>query len=324
VKIVLFPGQGSQYVGMGKDIAHTSEVARRVFQEVDDCVGLPISLTMMEGDPELLRRTDYAQPAIFAVSVALIRMLEEEGVSFSSTANFTAGHSLGEYSALYAAGVFSVGDGARLLQKRAMLMQQVSDENSSGTMRAFLGISAKELMPVVEHIRETEKPDLICDLANDNSSQQVVLSGYKYDLDIVEHVLRTKHMTKCINLSVGGAFHSRLMDPVKPLFKEYVNNTIMHDPKIPVIMNTTSKPVISCDEIRDCMINQVCSTVLWKDTVDYCVEQGVGTFIEIGPGKVISKMIARENAIKEKNCSVSSIQNIDDMKKFLSKHIQED
>ena len=297
----LFPGQGSQAVGMGRDLFEGSRAARDVFEEIDDALGRRLSEVIFEGPEETLRRTENAQPAIAAVSLACFKAIEEMQGEAPSPAMY-AGHSLGEYTALAACGVLSVADTARLVVERGRLMQMACDERPGG-MAALIGID--EL--AVGHVcRETGTT-----MANINSAQQIIISGDQTNLAQAIDLAAARGAKKCILLKVGGAFHSPHMAPAHSGLAEAINSFPFRDPVVPIIGNVDARPLLAAAEIKEELAQQLMSCVQWNRSVEYMMAEGVGEFVEIGPGKVLTGLVRRINrGAKVANvCDLASVKS---------------
>lgn len=283
----LFPGQGSQYVGMGRDLYEQSRSARRVFQEVDEALGTHFSRILFEGPEELLRRTENAQPAIVTVSMATLKAMEEElGPEVLKRPSLVAGHSLGEYTALVVAGVLDFYEAIRLVRERGRLMQEAS-ERSPGGMAAILGLDE---VTVEEICLETG-----VQIANVNGDDQIIVSGDRLSLARAMDLATARGAKKTIPLAVSGAFHSSLMWPARERFAETLARVRLRDPRIPIVANCTGRPLTTPRQIEVELLNQICRCVQWKRSVHYMLESGVSSFVEIGPGRVLSSLIKRIN-----------------------------
>ncbi len=279
----IFPGQGSQSVGMGKDLYLNSVAAREVFQEVDDVLGQSLSRAMFDGPADALTRTDNAQPAILTASIAAWRALEE-ATETVAVSDMTAGHSLGEYSALVVAGVLSVSDAVKLVCERGRLMQFACDERPGG-MAALIGIDE---VTVAEICREAG-----VDISTINTPEQIIIAGEHHGLAMALDMASARGAKKAIPLSVGGAFHSGLMSPAQSGLNEVIDSIDFSEPLMPVIGNVDARPLSSAAEIRDELKRQLTSCVQWKRGVQYMLDSGVSSFVEIGNGRVLAGMIRR-------------------------------
>jgi len=288
-KALVFPGQGSQTVGMGKDLADNFPVARQVFEEVDAALGEKLSAIIFAGPQETLTLTENAQPAIMATSIAALRVLETEtGFKVSEQAAFVAGHSLGEYSALCAAGTLSLADTARLVKKRGKAMQQAVPQGQ-GAMAALLGV---DYAVASEIAREATGSD-VCAVANDNAPGQVVVSGSKEAVLRAIEIAKTKGAKRAILLDVSAPFHSALMRPAAAIMDEALAATKINAPCVPLIANVTAKAESDAATIRRLLVEQVTGMVRWRESVQYLAAQGVTRVIEIGAGKVLSGLNKR-------------------------------
>jgi [acyl-carrier-protein] S-malonyltransferase len=284
-----FPGQGSQAVGMGKALGEAYPQARAVFEEVDAALGRSLSTIMFEGPDETLRLTENAQPALMAVSMAVVRVLESEGVSVSKSAAFVAGHSLGEYSALCAAGAFSLGDAARLLDIRGRAMQAAVPVGQ-GAMAALLGL---DLATAKEVAAEAGKGE-VCDVANDNAPGQIVVSGTLAAVERAIEIAKGRGAKRAVALPVSAPFHCRLMAPAAETMAEALARVAISAPSTPVIANVTASPSTDPDDIRRHLVEQVTGMVRWTESVKWLTgEGGIDTLIELGAGKVLTGLARR-------------------------------
>ncbi|MFT3988942.1 ACP S-malonyltransferase [Aestuariivirga sp.] len=284
-----FPGQGSQAVGMGKALADAFPSARTVFDEVDGALGQKLSALMWDGPEADLTLTENAQPALMAVSMAVVRVLEQEfGISVGGTAKFVAGHSLGEYSALAAAGTFSLADTARLLKTRGKAMQAATPVGT-GAMAALLGLDFAAASAVAAQAAEGE----VCQAANDNSDGQVVISGSKAAIDRALVIAKEKGAKRAILLPVSAPFHCALMQPAADAMAEALSKVTMNAPSVPVIANVIAGPLSDPAAIRESLVRQVTGTVRWRECVGYMAQHGVTTFCELGSGKVLTGLLKK-------------------------------
>ncbi|MER2534726.1 MAG: ACP S-malonyltransferase [Rhizobiaceae bacterium] len=283
-----FPGQGSQTVGMGRELAEAFPEARRVFEEVDDALGEKLSSVIWEGPEETLTLTANAQPALMAVSLAAMRALETRGVSLKDKAAYVAGHSLGEYSALAAAGMFSVADTARLLRIRGNAMQKAVPAGE-GAMAAILGLD----QPSVEAACAQAASDGPCQIANDNGGGQLVISGSKAGVEAAAKLATDKGAKRAIMLPVSAPFHSTLMTPAAEAMRAALAGVRKSAPVVPVIANVVVRPLSDPDEIAARLVEQVTGRVRWRETVEWFSANGVKTLYEVGAGKVLSGLARR-------------------------------
>ncbi|MDR3467920.1 MAG: ACP S-malonyltransferase, partial [Xanthobacteraceae bacterium] len=284
-----FPGQGSQAVGMGKALAEAFPAARAVFDEVDAALGERLTVTMWDGPAETLQLTENAQPALMAVSLAALRVLETEGgVSVVRDAAFVAGHSLGEYSALAAAGAISISDTARLLRVRGRAMQKAVPVGV-GAMAALLGLDYDAAVAVASEAAQGQ----ICDAANDNGGGQVVVSGHREAVDRAVEIAKGRGAKRAMLLPVSAPFHCRLMQPAADAMAAALAGVEIKPPVVPVVANVLAAPVTAPDEIRRRLVEQVTGTVRWRESVAYMAANGVRLFVEIGAGKVLSGLVKR-------------------------------
>jgi len=291
----VFPGQGSQAVGMGRALADNFAVAREVFEEVDEALGEKLSAIMWDGPIETLTLTANTQPALMAASIAALRVLEAEaGLDLVRDATFVAGHSLGEYSALAAAGGLSLADTARLLRLRGTAMQAATPVGT-GAMAAILGLDFDKVAAVAAEASQGE----VCEIANDNAPGQVVVSGHAAAVERACEIARREGASRAIALTVSAPFHCSLIASAADAMREALAKVAVHAPKVPLVANVTAAPVTDPNEIRVLLVKQVTSTVRWRESVAFMAEQGVTRLVEVGTGKVLSgltKRIARQLA----------------------------
>ena len=290
---VVFPGQGSQVIGMGADLYEKSSIAKDIFDEVDDTLGRKLTDIVFSGSQEILNKTENAQPAITATSLACFSVFKDKYKDFAPSV--TAGHSLGEYTSLSASNALSVSDTIRLVSERGRLMQIACDKNPGG-MVAIIGM---EIDVVEEVCREAGAYP-----SNINSSQQVIISGDNDSLAIAVDLAKARGAKKAIKLSVGGAFHSILMEPARDSLMDFIESLNFSDPEIPLIGNVNAKPLENASQIKNELIEQLMSCVQWNDTIKYMSSNGLNDYIEFGPGKVLTGLIKRID-------SNSSTMNID-------------
>jgi [acyl-carrier-protein] S-malonyltransferase len=286
----VFPGQGSQAVGMGRDLAEAFPTARLVFEEVDDALSQKLSKLMFEGPESDLTLTENAQPAIMAVSLAVIRVLQRDGgIDLAKTCKFVAGHSLGEYSALAAAGTFSLADTARLLKTRGQAMQKAVPVGE-GAMAALIGLDLEAVAEIAA--RAAEETGGVCAAANDNAPGQVVVSGSKPAIEAAA-AEAARRGARAVMLPVSAPFHCELMRPAAEAMAKALASAKLSDPAIPVIANVTAAPVRDADTIRRLLVEQVTAMVRWRESVLYMKGQDVDTLVEAGAGRVLSGLARR-------------------------------
>jgi [acyl-carrier-protein] S-malonyltransferase len=278
----VFPGQGSQAVGMGHDLFQCSRRAREVFEQADDGLNMPLSRLCFEGPADDLRETVNAQPAILTASIACLRAASEFGVPLKPA--YVAGHSLGEYSALVAANVIEFVDAVRLVRERGRLMQEAGKTRPGG-MAAIIGLDEESLEEVC---LETG-----AQIANFNCTGQIVISGTRESLARSMDLAKARGARRVVPLQVSGAFHSVLMQPTVEGMSQAVSRVHFNPPDVPVVANSTARPLTDPEEIKEELLRQLCHCVQWQPSVEFMVDVGVSTFIEIGPGQVLSGLIKR-------------------------------
>ncbi len=290
---------------MGKALADNFEVARDVFMEVDDALDQDLSAVMWNGPQEDLTLTENTQPALMAVSMAVVRVLEAEfDITVAETASFVAGHSLGEYSALAAAGAFSVADAARLLKLRGQSMQAATPVGT-GAMAALLGLD----FDVAAAVAAEAAQDEVCQAANDNAPGQVVVSGHKAAVERALEIAKGRGARRAVLLPVSAPFHCALMQPAAMVMAEALTAVQMRPPCAPLVANVLAGPVTEADEIRERLVEQVTGTVRWRESIGYMAAQGVGLFCELGAGKVLSGMVKR-NADQAASLAIGTPEDI--------------
>ncbi|MFY0632990.1 MAG: ACP S-malonyltransferase [Vannielia sp.] len=287
MRAFVFPGQGAQVIGMGKALADAYPAAAAVFEEVDEALGEKLSALIWEGDAADLTLTANAQPALMATSMAAMRALEAEGVKVSDAA-YVAGHSLGEYSALCAAGTFTLADTARLLRARGAAMQAAVPVGE-GAMAAILGLD----FAAVEAVAKDASENGICQAANDNDPAQVVISGTRACVESACELAKERGAKRAMLLPVSAPFHSELMGPAAEVMARALGNVDMKEPVVPVVANVLASARTSPTTIRSLLVEQVTGRVRWRESVQFMVKQGVTEFWEIGAGKALSGMIRR-------------------------------
>jgi len=304
-----FPGQGSQTVGMGKDLAAAFPEARAVFDEVDAALGEKLSAVIFEGPEDRLTLTANAQPALMAVSMALIRVLEARGLDLAKTASYVAGHSLGEYSALCAAGMFSISDTARLLRIRGNAMQAAVPAGE-GAMAAIIGLENED----VEAACAEARAQGAVQIANDNGGGQLVISGLKPAVEAAAAAATAKGAKRALMLPVSAPFHSSLMQPAADAMREALAGVAKSAPVVPVIANVRAAPVSDPDEIAGLLVEQVTGQVRWRETVAWFAANGVDTLAEIGAGKVLTGLARRI----DRSVTGLNVSGPDDIDPFLA------
>lgn len=309
MRAFIFPGQGSQSVGMGKALADASVAARTLFEEVDEALEQKLARLMAEGPEDQLTLTENAQPAIMASSIAVLRVMEKEaGISLTAKASFVAGHSLGEYSALCAAGTFDVPTTARLLKLRGRSMQAAVPVGE-GAMAALLGLDFEAVRAVAEEAAQGQ----VCTAANDNAPGQVVVSGHKEAVDRALEIAKEKGARRAVLLPVSAPFHCPLMAPAADAMRDALAEAQMNPPVVPLYPNVTAAVARETDEIRRLLVEQVTGMVRWRESVAAMADAGVSHFVEIG-GKVLSPMVKRI-VPDAKTTSVVSMDDVDSLVK---------
>jgi [acyl-carrier-protein] S-malonyltransferase len=285
----IFPGQGSQSVGMGKALASAFAAARLVFEEVDAALGEPLSRVIFEGPAEVLTLTENTQHALMAVSLAALRVLETEaGVDLARDAKFVAGHSLGEYSALAAARALSISDTARLLRIRGRAMQKAVPVGT-GAMAALIGVELEQAAGIAAQAGQAQ----VCQAANDNGGGQVVVSGDKAAVERAIEVAKSHGVRRAMMLPVSAPFHCALLRPAAEAMQEALALVTINPPIVPLVANLLAQPIREPREIVRCLVEQVTGTVRWRESVAFMAQAGVQTFYEIGAGKVLSGLVKR-------------------------------
>ena len=302
---VTFPGQGSQSIGMGASLIEGSAAAKAVFQEVDEALGEKLSDIILNGPEDTLTLTANAQPALMAVSIAAMRALEEKGFSLSENAAFVAGHSLGEYSALCAAGTFTLADTARLLRIRGNAMQAAVPVGN-GAMAAIIGLEHSDVVEICTQASQTGA----CQIANDNGGGQLVISGVAGAVEIAVGLASDKGAKRAMLLSVSAPFHSTLMQPAADAMAEALSDVAMNDPIVPLIANGSAQPIQNAEKIRELLVEQVTGQVRWRETIEWLGQNGVETLMEVGSGKVLSGLARRINR-DLKSVNVSAFEDIE-------------
>ena len=310
-KSFVFVGQGSQVVGMAKDFYENFDVAKNVFKEVDQALNKNLSKIIFEGDEALLTQTENAQPAIMCASIAMLKVLESEsGLSIDKLCKNVAGHSLGEYTALCAAGAISLSDTAKLLKVRGESFGKAATQ-SKGGMVAFLGVNIPQIEEVVN---KAKQPGEICKIANDNATGQVVISGHEKSIDKAIEVAQEMGIKKIVKLQTSGAFHTDLMSPaVKPM-KEALNGVNILKPIVPLISNVSVEATDNPEKIKENLIKQITNEVRWRETIFFFENNGIEEVVQFGPGKALAVATARTTTKDMKNFAINSV---DTMKEYL-------
>ena len=304
MRAILFPGQGSQYVGMGSDFYNRFDLAKKTFNIVDEALGFSLSKFILNGPENKLQLTQNTQPAIMTVGVSIFNVLRQEFGLNLNNAKFFAGHSLGEYTALVCSGSLTIERAAYLLNERGKSMQDAVP-SGDGAMIAVLGMSINEVEKEISLLPKGE----ICEIANDNSNTQVVVSGKKKIIEEFNRNLKSKKK-RGILLSVSAPFHCSLMKEAAEKMKEKIENTNFLEPKPNIISNVTAREETDVNKIKPLLVDQITSRVRWRESVNYMINQGVTDFLEIGPGKVLSGLVKKIN----KDVKISNINSIEDIK----------
>jgi len=308
-RALIFPGQGSQAVGMGHALAGAFTEAREVFEETDDALGQKLTKLMFEGPADDLKLTENAQPALMAVSMAVIRVLDKQGnFHLPAAGKFVAGHSLGEYSALCAAGSFSLADTARLLKKRGLAMQQAVPVGIGG-MAALIGID----LPAAQEIAAAAAQGEVCTAANDNAPGQVVISGHMAAIDRAIAIAAERGFKRSVKLPVSAPFHCSLMQPAAEVMQKALSEVTIKPPAVPVVANVTAEAVSEPSRIRDLLVKQVTGSVRWRESVLYMKAQGIGQLVECGAGSVLAGLTKHI----DKEITALSLQEPKDIEEFL-------
>lgn len=307
-----FPGQGSQGVGMGKALADAFPEAKAVFDEVDEALGQKLSDVMWTGPEETLTLTANAQPALMAVSLATMRVLEARGLDLAGSVSFVAGHSLGEYSALAAAGSLDIATAAKLLRVRGDAMQDAVPAGQ-GAMAALLGLEFDVAAEVAEAAAQGE----VCQAANDNAPGQVVVSGHLAAVERAVEIAKARGARRAVMLPVSAPFHCSLMGPAADKMAEALANAEIRSPVVPLVANVLARPITDANEIRDRLVQQVTGTVRWRESITWLADNGVDTFVEVGTGKVLTGMVKRI-AKEATSMAVNSPEDIDALMEKIS------
>ncbi len=289
----IFPGQGSQFIGMGKDLAESFPEAREIFEEVDGALDQKLSTLMFDGDIADLNMTENTQPALMAVSMAIIRVLEKQGgIDLKDVCSYVAGHSLGEYSALTAVGAFNLADTARLLKLRGQAMQRAVPVGV-GSMAAILGLDLPDVQAITAKAQASGEDDLVCQSANDNSVGQVVVSGHVAAVQMAVDMASEQGAKRAVILPVSAPFHCALMAPAAREMVEALADIDIRKPSVPVISNVKAKPVSKPEEIRILLVDQIIGMVRWRESILWMGDNGVDDMVELGAGKVLYGLVRR-------------------------------
>jgi [acyl-carrier-protein] S-malonyltransferase len=302
----IFPGQGSQSVGMGKAFFDSSSKARAVFEQANEALGFDLASLCFSGDEEELKLTANAQPAILTTSIACLAAFNETGKAI--TPDYVAGHSLGEYSALVAGGCLNLGDAVRVVRRRGEFMQEAVPKGI-GAMAAIIGID----YATVKNVCEESAAKGVCSPANSNSPTQTVIAGHKEAVEYAANLAKERGARRAIMLAVSAPFHCDLMKPAADRLAEVLQKTHLADLSIPLVTNVDAKSILRGDEARDSLVRQVASPVLWSSTVNYLIDNGVKRFVEIGPGRVLSGLVKQIS----KDCHVYNMEDPDSLESVL-------
>lgn len=306
---LLFPGQGSQAVGMGSELFNKYEIVKKIFKEADERLNYPISKVILEGPENELQLTKNTQPAILTVSYSIFKLLKNEYEFDIESFKFFAGHSLGEYSALVCADSINFSDAIYLLHERGKAMQDAVPVGE-GKMIAVIGLSINE---VYNLLKSNDQKKGISEIANDNAEGQVILSGNKESIESIQELLKEKKI-KSIPLKVSAPFHCSLMKPAAEVMRNKIKDVAFKNPKFQIVSNVTANPEMNSEKIKNLLVDQIFSTVKWRESIIHMSLKGIKNFVEIGPGKVLSGMVKR--TIKGANCfsinSNTDIQNLKD------------
>ena len=302
---IVFPGQGSQYVGMCKNWYENFDEAKRVFNEADEILNEPLSNIIFQGPEEDLTKTNNAQPAILVSSIALLEVIKsQKEIDLNNFCKFLAGHSLGEYTALYASEALDFQSVLKLVKHRGILMSK-SDKTGKGKMAAIIGLKLSEIEKILKDIKE----EGVCEIANDNSEGQVVISGHKEAVDLFKYTAKNCGAKLTIDLKVSAPFHCKLMEDAAKKMKAEINKTSFNQFKVPIISNVKAIPCDNGLEFKSLLSQQITMTVKWRETILFMENEGVKRIFEIGPGNVLSGLVKRIT----KNIECFSIQNPEDM-----------
>lgn len=304
----IFPGQGSQYIGMGEDFYQAFPESRQVFEKANECLNMDLKEICFKGSKEELTRTENTQPAILTTSIAMMKALEKEGID----CEYTAGLSLGEYTALVKSEGISFEDALWLVKIRGKIIQEAVPEGVGG-MAAILGLRPEKVMLVLDKVQEHS----IVEVANYNSPEQIVISGKKEGVELACQEALKLGAKKTIPLLVSAPFHSSLLKPAGERLKEELDKITLFDLKKNLVSNVDGKAVTSKDEIKEKLVNQVSSSVLWQDSIEFMINEGVNTFIEIGPGKALTGFVKRIGKFMKKSVEIYNVNSTDTLKKTI-------
>ncbi len=305
----LFPGQGSQIVGMGLEFYNSFELVKKIFKDADDKLQYPISKMILEGPEDKLKLTENTQPAILTVSYSIFKVMKEEFQLETNKIKYFAGHSLGEYSALVCAESLTFLDALYLLHERGKSMQEAVPIGQ-GRMIAVMGTKINELLDLIKNENISNG---VCEVANDNAEGQVILSGNKVSIEKFQTILKSKKI-KFIPLKVSAPFHCSLMKPAAKNMEEKINKTNFKKPSHDIVVNVTALPEKDPTQIKKNLVEQICSTVKWRETINFISDSGVNNFIEVGPGKVLTGLVKRT----KKNANCFSINSIADIRNLIN------
>ena len=308
---ILFPGQGAQYIGMGKDFYDNFEEIRTYYDQATEILGYDIKKIIFESDVNTLAQTEYTQPSVFLTSFVIFEILRKKLPGITEKIKFVAGHSLGEYTAVCTSGALNFEQTIKTVAERAKIMSEVS-KNNPGGMLAVLGIEKEELVKICDELKQNR---FIVEPVNFNTPQQIVVAGSEEGIKKLQEVLSNKKI-KTVKLNVSGAFHSSLMNDAQKIFSQTLDKLNINNALIPIIMNYDAKPHTKKEEILENLKLQINHPVLWTDTVEYMFENGVNVFIECGPGKVLSNMVKK--IVPDQNIKIYNVENIESLNSTLN------